>query len=92
MGIVLGPTLGPTVGGFIIEHFSWLPHFRINIPIGIIATILAYSFVEKKPGEGKRKESIHIDYNGIILLAAGIGCLHMCWNAVKQKIGLAAAL
>ncbi|HNP24295.1 MAG TPA: DHA2 family efflux MFS transporter permease subunit [Panacibacter sp.] len=75
MGIVLGPTLGPTVGGFIIEHFSWPLIFMINIPIGIIATILAYSFVEKKPGEGKRKESIHIDYNGIILLAAGIGCL-----------------
>ncbi|WP_153800027.1 DHA2 family efflux MFS transporter permease subunit [Foetidibacter luteolus] len=75
MGLVLGPTLGPTLGGYIIEHMSWPMIFMINIPIGIIATILAYTFVDKKPSEGKNRRSIHIDYNGIILLAAGIGCL-----------------
>ena len=68
MGLVLGPTLGPTVGGFIIEHFSWPLIFMINIPIGIIASILTITFIEKKPNEGKTKDSIHIDYNGIILL------------------------
>ena len=75
MGIVLGPTLGPTLGGYIIEHLSWPMIFMINIPIGIIATMLTYYFVDKKPGEGKQKENIHIDYTGIALLAAGIGCL-----------------
>jgi len=75
MGLVLGPTLGPTLGGYIIEHMSWPMIFMINLPIGIIATILTYSFVEKKQGEGEKKKSMHIDYNGIILLAAGIGCL-----------------
>jgi DHA2 family multidrug resistance protein len=75
MGIVLGPTLGPTLGGYIIEHLSWPMIFMINIPIGIIASILTFSFIEKKPNEGKNKSSIHIDYTGIALLAAGIGCL-----------------
>src|SRR5215831_12955101 len=75
MGLILGPTLGPTVGGYIIEHFNWPLIFMINIPIGIIATILAYTFVEKKPKEGKKKAEIHVDYTGIGLLAAGIGCL-----------------
>jgi len=75
MGLVLGPTLGPTLGGFIIEHFSWPLIFMINIPIGIIATLLSYTFVEKKENEGKKKDSIHIDYTGIALLMAGIGCL-----------------
>jgi len=75
MGLVLGPTLGPTLGGYIIEHMSWPMIFMINLPIGIIATILTYSFVEKKQGEGQKKKNMHIDYNGIILLAAGIGCL-----------------
>jgi len=75
MGIVLGPTLGPTLGGYIIEHLSWPMIFMINIPIGIIASILTISFIEKKPNEGKNKNSIHIDYTGIALLAAGIGCL-----------------
>ena len=75
MGIVLGPTLGPTLGGYIIEHMSWPMIFMINIPIGIVATLLTYSFIDRKPGEGRNKQNIHIDYTGIILLAAGIGCL-----------------
>lgn len=75
MGLVLGPTLGPTVGGYIIEHFSWPLIFMINIPIGIIATILAFTFIGLKPNEGKRKSEIHIDYTGIAFLMAGIGCL-----------------
>jgi DHA2 family multidrug resistance protein len=75
MGLVLGPTLGPTLGGYIIEHTSWPMIFMINIPVGIVATILTYTFIDKKPNEGKNKKNIHIDYNGIILLAAGIGCL-----------------
>jgi MFS transporter, DHA2 family, multidrug resistance protein len=49
--------------------------FMINIPIGIVASILTYSFIDKKPGEGKKKKSIQIDYTGIALLMAGIGCL-----------------
>ncbi len=75
MGIVLGPTLGPTVGGYIIEHFNWPLIFMINIPIGIIATILSLTFIEKKEGEGKKKDQIKIDYTGILLLMIGIACL-----------------
>lgn len=76
MGIVLGPTLGPTLGGYILEyseHWGWI--FYVNLPVGIIATYLTITFIDKKPGEGKNKESISIDYTGILLLMAGIGCL-----------------
>lgn len=75
MGIVLGPTLGPTLGGYIIDHASWPLIFMINIPIGIIATFLSFTFIDKKQGEGKKKKSMHIDYTGILLLMVGIGCL-----------------
>jgi DHA2 family multidrug resistance protein len=75
MGIVLGPTLGPTLGGFIIDHASWPLIFMINIPIGILATFLSYTFIDKKVGEGTKKKQIKIDYTGIALLAVGIGCL-----------------
>ena len=75
MGIVLGPTLGPTLGGWIIEHNSWPLIFTINIPIGIIATFLTFPFIDKKEGEGQGKDAIKIDYTGIMLLMAGIGCL-----------------
>ncbi|MBN8837776.1 MAG: DHA2 family efflux MFS transporter permease subunit [Sphingobacteriia bacterium] len=75
MGLVLGPTLGPTLGGYLIDHASWPLIFMINIPIGIAATLLSFYFIEKKPDEGKNKHKISIDYTGIILLMAGIGCL-----------------
>jgi MFS transporter, DHA2 family, multidrug resistance protein len=75
MGLVLGPTLGPTLGGYIIEHVSWPMIFMINIPIGIVAAILTFTFIEKKPAEGKNRANISIDYTGILLLMAGIGCL-----------------
>lgn len=75
MGLVLGPTLGPTIGGYIIEHYSWPVIFDINVPIGIIATVLTYYFIPKKAGEGEQKKGFKIDYLGIALLAAGIGCL-----------------
>lgn len=75
MGLVLGPTLGPTLGGYLIDNYSWPLIFTINIPIGIIATLLSLTFIEKKKGEGKRKDQITIDYTGIALLMVGIGCL-----------------
>ena len=75
MGIVLGPTLGPTIGGYLIENFSWHWMFLVNIPIGIVATLLSITFIDAKEGEGKNKSNIVIDYLGILLLMAGISCL-----------------
>ena len=75
MGIVMGPTLGPVVGGYIVDNFHWGQIFFVNIPICIIATILTFIFIEKKEGEGTKKAQIKIDYPGILFLAAGVGSL-----------------
>jgi MFS transporter, DHA2 family, multidrug resistance protein len=75
MGVVMGPTLGPTVGGWVMEHLDWPWIFYINLPIGVLATVLAYNFIDKKEGEGQKKAQIEIDYLGIALLAIGIGSL-----------------
>lgn len=75
MGVVLGPTLGPTIGGYILDTAQWPLIFTVNIPIGIVATILTILFVERKEGEGKNKHQIKIDYPGIAMLAVGIGAL-----------------
>ncbi|MBU6340277.1 MAG: DHA2 family efflux MFS transporter permease subunit [Bacteroidetes bacterium] len=75
MGIIMGPTLGPTIGGYILNTYSWPLIFTVNIPIGIVATILAVLFVERKPDEGTHRKDIVIDYPGIALLAVGIGSL-----------------
>src|SRR5215217_4419611 len=45
LGVIIGPTLGPPLGGYIVTNFSWPYIFYINIPIGIIATLLAMQFV-----------------------------------------------
>jgi DHA2 family multidrug resistance protein len=72
VGIVMGPTMGPALGGVIIDHYAWPLIFNINIPFGILAATLTYFFIE---------DSIHhtskpsIDWIGIMLLAAGIGSL-----------------
>jgi DHA2 family multidrug resistance protein len=76
MGIVLGPTLGPTLGGIIVEYYTWPLIFDINIPFGIVAVLLAYNFIDKKPEEYLiDKKSIDIDFMGIIFLVMGIGSL-----------------
>src|SRR3954447_7137990 len=45
MGVIVGPTLGPPLGGYIVENYSWPNIFYINIPVGIIATLLTLSYV-----------------------------------------------
>jgi len=76
MGIVLGPTIGPTLGGIIVENYSWPLIFDINIPFGIVATLLCINFIDKKPEEYNiNRKAIRIDYLGIIFLAVGIGSL-----------------
>jgi DHA2 family multidrug resistance protein len=74
LGVVIGPTLGPTLGGYITDHFTWPWIFYINIPLGIIAVLLALQYI---------KESLHVqkiggvDWAGIILLTTGVGSLQV---------------
>ncbi len=76
MGIVLGPTLGPTLGGYIIDNYHWSWMFYINVPIGILATFLSYTYIDKRPEEiNINRRAIKIDQFGILLLAVGIGSL-----------------
>jgi DHA2 family multidrug resistance protein len=74
MGVIVGPTLGPPLGGYIVDHFSWPYIFYINIPLGIIATLLTLSFV-KSPKYGEKLKASQVDWIGIVLLTAFIGSL-----------------
>jgi len=72
VGVFVGPTIGPTLGGFITEHYSWPWIFYINVPIGLAVVFICSSLLGEptiKPSVGK------IDWGGIILLAAGVGSL-----------------
>ncbi len=74
LGVIIGPTLGPPLGGYIVDHFSWPYIFYINIPIGIAATLLTLQFV-RSPKFYEKTLRKHIDFLGIILLAVSVGSL-----------------
>lgn len=74
LGIIVGPTLGPPLGGYIVDNISWPFIFYINIPVGIIATLLTIQYVRSPTYEQKRSAS-EVDWAGIILLTVGISSL-----------------
>lgn len=74
LGVIIGPTLGPPLGGYIVDNFSWPFIFYINLPIGIIATIMTIQFVKSPKFSEKRKAS-DVDWLGIALLAVTVGSL-----------------
>lgn len=73
LGAMLGPIVGPLLGGYITDTLSWRWIFYINIPIGIIAIIMNYLVIEDPPYMQRRK--MKIDYLGLTLLAVGLGAL-----------------
>jgi DHA2 family multidrug resistance protein len=68
------PTLGPPLGGYIVDNYSWPYIFYINIPLGIIAAMLTLQFV-RSPRFSVKKTASEIDWWGIILLAVAVGSL-----------------
>jgi DHA2 family multidrug resistance protein len=72
VGIMVGPTLGPTLGGWITDVFSWPWIFYINIPFGMMALLLTLTYM---PDSVHRRAVGRIDYAGLILLVLGIGAL-----------------
>lgn len=74
LGVIAGPTLGPPLGGYIVDNFSWPYIFYINIPLGIIAILLTMQFI-KSPKYAEKKSRREIDWLGIFLLAITVGSL-----------------
>ncbi|HHE32958.1 MAG TPA: DHA2 family efflux MFS transporter permease subunit [Chlorobaculum parvum] len=82
MGLVLGPTIGPLLGGWLVDYFAWEWCFFVNIPIGIAAAWAALTFVS----EPKVRHTVQkIDWAGIGLLAVGIGALQFVLERGEQK-------
>lgn len=75
LGIVVAPMLGPVLGGWITDSYSWRWLFYINMPIGILAVIMAMLFIFDPPYI--RRTSKTVDYPGIGFLALGIGALQI---------------
>jgi len=96
LGIMVGPMLGPTLGGYITDVASWPWIFYINIPLGLIALLAALMFVTDSAFGSKAEQ---VDAAGLILLAVGIGCLQtmlergekLDWWASREIVAYAVA-
>lgn len=73
LGIIVAPTLGPTLGGWITDNYTWNWCFYINVPIGIASFFLVANYLQDPPNSGEPKRQA--DWFGIALLAVGLGSL-----------------
>jgi DHA2 family multidrug resistance protein len=72
LGVMVGPTIGPTLGGWLTDNYGWPWIFYVNLPVGVLASIMIIAYVHD-PEHQKRPPSI--DYVGIALLAMSVGSL-----------------
>jgi DHA2 family multidrug resistance protein len=81
LAIMIGPALGPTLGGYIVDHYAWPWIFYINLPVGALGLFMVYNFVHEPEdvvianralAEQQRK---HVDWIGIALLSVGLCAL-----------------
>jgi DHA2 family multidrug resistance protein len=83
MSVMIGPALGPVLGGYLTDNYSWRSIFYINLPVGIIATAMAMIFIPaEKKGAPKKKGGV--DWVGFMLLVVGIGCLQFVLERGQQ--------
>jgi len=75
---VLAPTVGPMLGGWITDNYSWRWIFFIKLPVALLTLYLTYALVREKPAAGRVKNGgIRVDYIGISLLTLGVGSLQV---------------
>lgn len=81
MGITIGPILGPFVGGYLTDEYSWRWCFYINVPIGIASAIGAFTFFP----ETVRLPNRRLDWFGLSFLSLGVACLQLFLDRGEQK-------
>lgn len=79
VGVMIGPIIGPTLGGYITELSTWRWNFYINVPIGIICLLLLWQHLPNSPAKSR-----NIDWVGLILISISIGSLQYLLDRGNQ--------
>jgi MFS transporter, DHA2 family, multidrug resistance protein len=90
VAVVSAPAIGPTLGGFITDNFTWRWIFFINIPVGILSLMLTNVLLEDPPYLIKErvrqlKSKLRVDYWGIIFIAIGLGFLQIVLDKGERE-------
>ncbi len=90
MAVVLAPVIGPTLGGWITDNFTWRWVFFINVPVAILSLVLTSRMVEDPPHilrevARQRKRGLNLDYMGFGLLSLGFGSLQFVLDKGQEK-------
>ena len=80
IGVMLGPIMGPTLGAWLTDNYSWHWVFLINLPIGVITVISMLLFMT----ETQKQEQLRFDWFGFLALAVGIGSLQLLLDRGEQ--------
>ncbi len=83
MGVVLAPILGPVLGGWITDNWTWRWVFYINLPAGAIAVMLTVLFIHDPPYIKAKR--VNIDRWGLFLLSVGLGCLQIVLDKGERE-------
>ncbi len=80
MGVMIGPILGPVIGGWLTEYYSWRWSFYINLPIGILALVGLWLFMPRKTPSPRR-----FDFFGFGMIALGVAALQLMLDRGQQE-------
>jgi len=97
MAVVAGPAIGPTLGGFITDNYSWHWIFLINAPVGVLLIILAGAMLHDSPAQRviqakRRTDGFSVDYVGFALIAISMGALQIMLDKGQQEDWLSSGL
>jgi DHA2 family multidrug resistance protein len=83
LGVVVAPIMGPTLGGYLTDHFSWRWAFYVNIPVGVLAVFMVWRFIQDPPYIANAKPG-KLDVIGLGLLTIGLGFMQIILDRGQQ--------